>query len=78
MKKMTKKLLCALLALVMVLGLAACGSGVKVPDEYKEHVSPWELNVAEAAKADGKMHYYFMSAEEAKEYGLVDEIMVKR
>lgn len=64
MKKMAKKLLCALLALVLVLGLTACGDkGVKVPDEYKGYVSPWELNVVEAAKADGKMHYYFMSAE---------------
>ena len=56
MKKMAKKLLCTLLALVLVLSLTACG-GVKVPDEYKDYVSPWELNVAEAAKADGKMHY---------------------
>ena len=64
MKKYGKSLLCALLALVLVLGLTACGgSGVKVPDEYKNYVSPWELDVAEAAKADGKMHYYFMSSE---------------
>ena len=64
MKKHVKKLLCALLALVMVLSLMACGDkGVKVPNEYKDYVSPWELNVVEAAKADGKMHYYFMSAE---------------
>ena len=64
MKKMMKRLTCALLALVMVLGLAACGDkGVKVPKEYEGYVSPWEMNVVEAAKADGKMHYYFMSAE---------------
>jgi len=64
MKKLAKKLLCTLLALVMVLSLAACGDkGVKVPKEYEGYVSPWELNVVEAAKADGKMHYYFMSAE---------------
>ena len=64
MKKLAKKMLCAALALVMVLGLTACGDkGTKVPDEYKNYVSPWELNVVEAAKADGKMHYYFMSAE---------------
>ena len=64
MKKLAKKLLCAALALVMVLGLTACGDkGVKVPKEYEGYVSPWELNVVEAAKADGKMHYYFMSAE---------------
>ena len=57
MKKLAKKMLCAALALVMVLGLAACGDkGTKVPDEYKNYVSPWELNVVEAAKADGKMH----------------------
>ena len=66
MKKYAKKLACALLALVMVLSITACGdsgSGVKVPDEYKDYVSPWEMDVVEAAKADGKMHYYFMSAE---------------
>ena len=64
MKKLAKKMLCAALALVMVLGLTACGDkGTKVPDEYKNYVSPWELNVSEAAKADGKMHYYFMSSE---------------
>ena len=64
MKQYAKKLLCALTALLLVLSLTACGDkGVKVPDEYKNYVSPWELNVSEAAKADGKMHYYFMSSE---------------
>ncbi len=64
MKKYVKTLTCALVALVMVLSLVACGDkGVKVPKEYEGYVSPWELNVVEAAKADGKMHYYFMSAE---------------
>lgn len=64
MKQYAKKLLCALMALLLVLSLTACGDkGAKVPDEYKNYVSPWELNVVEAAKADGKMHYYFMSAE---------------
>lgn len=65
MKKRMLRIVTALLAVVLVLGLTACGGekGVKVPSEYKDYVSPWELNVAEAAKADGKMHYYFMSAE---------------
>ena len=52
MKKTMKRLTCALLALVMVLGLTACGSSgskVKVPKEYEGYVSPWEMNVVEAA-----------------------------
>lgn len=59
---MMKKLLCTLLALVLVLGLSACGGSVKVPDKYKDYVSPWETDVVEQAKSDGKMHYYFMSS----------------
>ena len=52
MKKLTKRLLCAALALVLVLGLTACGGkGVKVPKELEGYVSPWETNVVEAAKA---------------------------
>ena len=64
MKKMMR-LCAALLALVLVLGLTACGGGggTKVPDGLKDYISPWELDVSEAAKADGKMHYYFMSSE---------------
>ena len=64
MKKTMKQLLCAVLALVMVLGMTACGGkGTKVPKDLEGYISPWELNVVEAAKADGKMHYYFMSSE---------------
>lgn len=64
MKKTVNKLLCVLLTLGLVLALTACsGKGVKVPKEYENYVSPWELNVVEAAKADGRMHYYFMSSE---------------
>ena len=64
MKKLTKRLLCAALALVMVLGLTACGGkGVKVPKELEPYVIPWEVNAVEQAKADGKIHYYFMSGE---------------
>ena len=57
MRKCAMKLLCAALALVLVLGLTACGGSVKVPDQYKDYVSPWETDVVEQAKSDGKMHY---------------------
>lgn len=56
----------ALLALVLtlVLGLTGCGkSRVEVPDKYKDYVAPWETDVVKKAVKDGKMHYYFMSAE---------------
>ena len=57
MKRKMMRMLTALLALVMVLGLTGCGeSGVKVPKELEGYVSPWEMNVSEAAKADGKKH----------------------
>ena len=61
--KKQMRLVSLLLAVVLVLSLTACGKGVKVPKELEGYVSPWEMNVSEAAKADGKMHYYFMSSE---------------
>lgn len=62
---MKKKLMCLLLALLtLATVLTGCsGSKVKVPEELKEYVIPWEKNVVEEAKADGKIHYYFMSGE---------------
>ena len=70
MKKNIKRALCTLLALVMVLGMTACGGSgssdikitVDVPEEYKEFVTPYNVNVVERAKKDGKMHYYFMAS----------------
>ena len=62
MKSTKFRLLMMLLAAVLL--LTSCGnSGVNVPKELEPYVIPWELNVVEAAKADGKMHYYFMSGE---------------
>lgn len=71
MKKCARRWLCALLALVLMLGLTGCGGSgssdikvnVEVPEEYKEFVTPYNVNVVEKAKADGKMHYYFMASE---------------
>jgi len=71
MKKCAREWLCALLALVLVLGLTGCGGSgssdikvnVEVPEEYKEFVTPYNVNVVEKAKSDGKMHYYFMASE---------------
>lgn len=68
MKKSVKKWLCALLALVTVLSLTACGGSsdiritVDVPEEYKEFVTPYNVDVVEKAKTDGKIHYYFMAS----------------
>ncbi len=65
-KSSAKRRRLALLALVLalVLGLAGCGkSRVEVPDKYKSYVSPWETDVVKTAVKDGRMHYYFMSAE---------------
>ena len=31
--------------------------------DYTPYLSPWEFDVVEAAKADGKIHYYFMAGE---------------
>ena len=54
---------CAAMMAALTLVLTGCGSGVKVPKEIKDYVIPWERNVVEEAKADGKIHYYFMSGE---------------
>ena len=65
MKKRMMRVVSALLALVMVLGLTACGGGgskVKVPDELKDYVIPWEKDVIAEAKESGTMEFYFMSA----------------
>ena len=70
MKKNIKRTLCTLLALVMVLGMTACGGSsggdikitVDVPEKYKEFVTPYNVDVVERAKKDGKMHYYFMAS----------------
>ena len=61
MKQKRFRVLSLLLAALML--LTACSGGVKVPKELKDYVIPWEVNVVEQAKADGKMHYYFMSGE---------------
>lgn len=60
MEQKMMRLLTALMALVLV--LTGC-SGVKVPKELEPYVIPWERNVVEEAKTDGKIHYYFMSGE---------------
>ena len=33
------------------------------PIDYTQYYGPWNYNVAEKAKEDGKLHYYFMSNE---------------
>ena len=63
MKRKLTCLLTALLALVLVLTGCSGKSGVKVPKELEPYVIPWEKSVVEEAKADGKIHYYFMSGE---------------
>ena len=62
MKQKRFRLIPLLLAALLVL-TACSGSGVKVPKELEPYVIPWEVNVVEQAKADGKIHYYFMSGE---------------
>lgn len=59
-----RRLALLVLVLILLLGLTGCGKErVEVPDKYKGYVSPWETDVVKAAVKDGKMHYYFMSAE---------------
>lgn len=68
MKKRMMRLLAAVLAMLMVLGLTACGesggktSAVNVPEELKEYVIPWEKDVIAEAKEKGTMEFYFMAS----------------
>ena len=67
MKHLMKKLSCALLAVLMLLTVTACGeSGGKpadeVPEELKPYVIPWEKDVIAEAKEKGTMEFYFMAS----------------
>jgi len=72
-----KKRLILLITLAMLLGLCACNAPVETPAttteattaptepavDYSPYLCPWTENVVEKAKADGKIHYYFMAGE---------------
>lgn len=63
---MFRKFLTAVLALVLILGLVACGKeeqqGAVVVNGEEAALCPWDLDVVEAAKKDGRIHYYFMAS----------------
>ena len=40
---------------------ATIGYSEEFPEELKAYTSPWNFDVVAKAKAEGKMHYYFMS-----------------
>ena len=52
-----KKLIAMLLALVMVLGLAACGGKTEAPAETKAAAAPAETKAADAPAAAGRVYY---------------------
>ncbi len=72
-----KKRICLLLALILLLSFAGCGEqtpeetttaptettapGVEV--DYSAYMCPWTKADLDAARSDGKMHYFFMAAE---------------
>lgn len=71
-----KNLLCLSLSLLLLLGLCACGNAAEpettAPAEttapveeadYSAYMCPWTAEDLNAARSDGKMHYFFMAAE---------------
>lgn len=67
-----KKVTTVILAMICLLGcLVGCGAETTQPTttvqaekDYTPYMSPWDMDVVAQAKADGKLHYYFMAAEE--------------
>ena len=72
-----KKGVLLILAMILVLSFCACGSQPAAPTQettestepvaeeidYSQYMCPWTEDVVAKAKADGKMHYYFMAGE---------------
>ena len=70
-----KRRVAFLLTIACLLGsLVACGGETSQPEgttqpavaekDYTAYVCPWDTDVVAEAKADGKLHYYFMAAED--------------
>lgn len=73
-----KKRLAFVLVVVCLMGcLFGCGGETAQPNEttqpatalqeqkdYTPYLCPWDMDVVAQAKADGKLHYYFMAAED--------------
>ena len=66
-----RRILALMLAMLTVLALSACGGeGTKVeddmsdvPEELRQYVIPWKLDVSQQAADAQEIHFYFMSGE---------------
>lgn len=54
-----------LVILCLLSGFCGCGDTTVQSEEkdYTPYLCPWDMDVVAQAKADGKLHYYFMAAE---------------
>lgn len=67
-----KKVVALLAAVICLVGcLAGCAEENVQPEttlqeekDYTPYMCPWDVDVVAQAKADGKLHYYFMAAED--------------
>ena len=71
-----RRILAMIMAMLMMLSLCACGNtgtaATEAPDdgsfrpefptELRRYIGPWQTDVSEDAKQDGKLHYYFMAS----------------
>lgn len=58
-----KRIICAAMVCMMLVGLCLCFTGCEkydFPEELKQYLSPWELDVCAEAQKNNSIHYYFM------------------